>query len=271
MARPYGGDGSVGTEASSRYRPGMGTDFAAVARLLGHPARSAMVDALMGGEALTAGELARAAGVGAPTASEHLGRLVDGGLVTVVAHGRYRYHRIATPEVAGALEALAAICPPTPVRSLRASSRRDRLRHARTCYDHLAGVVGVAVTDALRARRWTRPADEGDRGVVGGLDLTPAGEAGLVEVGVDVAGARAGRRAFARPCLDWTERRPHLAGALGAAIATAALDGGWVRRVDGRAVAVTDAGREVLVGVFGVPADVVAGAVVTHRPRAARA
>jgi DNA-binding transcriptional ArsR family regulator len=267
MVRPYGDDGSAGTEASSRYGPGMGTDFAAVASLLGHPARSAMVDALMGGEALTAGELARAAGVGAPTASEHLGRLVDGGLVTVVAQGRHRYHRIATPEVAGALEALAAICPPTPVRSLRASSRRDRLRHARTCYDHLAGVVGVALADALRARRWTRVADGGD----GGVDLTPAGEAGLVAAGVDVAGARAARRAFARPCLDWTERRPHLAGALGAAIATAALDAGWIRRVDGRAVAVTDAGRDVLVSVFGVPADVVASAVVTHRPRAARA
>ncbi len=247
----------------------MGTDYAAVAALLGHPARSAMVDALMHGEALSAGELARAAGVGAPAASEHLGKLVDGGLVTVVAQGRHRYHRIAAPDVAGALEAFAAICPPTPVRSLRAAARRDAMRYARTCYDHLAGTVGVALTDALLDRGWAQP----DRD---GLDLSPAGVAGLAAAGVDVAGARAGRRAFARLCLDWTERRPHLAGALGAAIATTALDAGWVRRTaGGRAVAVTPEGRKALADVLGVPVAVLQGGdggeVVRHPPRAARA
>jgi DNA-binding transcriptional ArsR family regulator len=223
----------------------MGTDFAAVAGLLGHPARSAMVDALMSGEALTAGEMARAAGVGASTASEHLGRLVDGGLVAVVAQGRHRYHRIGGPEVAGALEALAAICPPTPVRSLRAAARRDALGYARTCYDHLAGTVGVAIADGLHAHGWIVTADDG-------VDLTPDGEAGLAAVGVDVAAARTGRRTFARPCLDWTERRPHLAGALGAAIAARAFEAGWVRRTDGRGVALTDTGRDVLAVRLGV-------------------
>jgi DNA-binding transcriptional ArsR family regulator len=245
----------------------MGTDFAAVAGLLGHPARSAMVDALMSGEALTAGELARAAGVGPSTASEHLGRLVDGGLVTVVAQGRHRYHRIRDAEVAVALEALARICPPTPVRSLRAATRRDALRHARTCYDHLAGTIGVALADALADRSWLVP--RGDD--VGALVLTPDGEAGLTTAGVDVAAARASRRAFARPCLDWTERRPHVAGALGAALATTALDAGWVRRRTGRGLAVTAAGSDALADLFGVPAAVLEYGAVRRPPRAARA
>ncbi|HEY3000300.1 MAG TPA: helix-turn-helix transcriptional regulator [Acidimicrobiales bacterium] len=242
----------------------MGTDFAAVAGLLGHPARSAMVDALMSGEALTAGQLAEAAGVGRSTASGHLARLVAGGLVAVAARGRHRVHRLGGPDVAEALEALARICPPTPVRSLRHAGDRDALGHARTCYDHLAGAVGVALTDALEGRGWIGPA-------AGGYALSPAGEAGLVGAGVDVAGARAARRAFARPCLDWTERRPHLAGALGAAVAARALAAGWVRRRAGRGVAVTPAGRDVLAGVFGVPAAVLDDGTVRHPPRAARA
>jgi DNA-binding transcriptional ArsR family regulator len=228
----------------------MGTDFAAVAGLLGHPARSAMVDALMAGEGLSAGELARAAGVAPSTASQHLGRLVDGGLVTVVADGRQREHRLAGPEVAEALEALARICPPTPVRSLRHAGARDALAHARTCYDHLAGAVGVALADALEDRGWLAPNGEG-------WQVTEAGEAGLAAAGVDVAAARHTRRAFARRCIDWTERRPHIAGALGAAIADRARDQRWVRRRPGsRGVAVTPAGRQALADRFGIPAAV---------------
>jgi DNA-binding transcriptional ArsR family regulator len=245
----------------------MGTDFAAVAGLLGHPARAAMVDALMSGEPVTAGVLARTAGVGRSTASQHLARLVDGGLVAVEVRGRQRHHRLASTEVAEALEALARICPPTRVRSLRHASQRDALGHARTCYDHLAGAVGVGLTDALVARDWLVPTGES-------FDLSPAGEAGLADAGVDVAGARSGRRAFARACLDWTERRPHLAGALGAAIASTALGSGWVRRRAGRTLGVTDAGYEVLHGVFGVPGAVLGCGdqdAVRHLPRAARA
>jgi len=245
----------------------MGTDFAAVAGLLGHPARAAMVDALMSGEPVSAGELARIAGVGPSTASEHLARLVDGGLVAVEVRGRQRHHRLAGAEVAEALEALARICPPTPVRSLSHASQRAALGHARTCYDHLAGVVGVGLADALVARAWIVPRGES-------YETSPEGEAGLADAGVDVAGARAGRRAFARACLDWTERRPHVAGALGAAIAATALGSGWVRRRAGRTLGVTDTGYEVLHGVFGVPEAVLGrgdGDGVTHLPRAARA
>jgi DNA-binding transcriptional ArsR family regulator len=227
-----------------------------------------MVDALMSGEALTAGELARAADVGPSTASEHLGRLVDGGLVAVAAQGRHRYHRICDAEVAVALEALARICPPTPVRSLRAATGRDALRHARTCYGHLAGTVGVALADALADRGWLLPRGDDD---AGDLVLTPNGEVGLMGAGVDVAAARAARRAFARSCLDWTERRPHVAGALGAALAATALDAGWVRRGAGRGLAVTPAGRDALSGLFGVPPAVLDDGTVRHPPRAARA
>jgi DNA-binding transcriptional ArsR family regulator len=245
----------------------MGTDFAVVAGLLGHPARAAMVDALMSGEPVTAGELARTAGVGPSTASQHLARLVDGGLVAVDVRGRQRHHRLAGPEVAEALEALARICPPTPVRSLRHASQRAALGHARTCYDHLAGEVGVGLADALVARAWIVPAGES-------YELSPAGEARLLAAGVDVALARAGRRAFARACLDWTERRPHVAGALGAAIAATALRSGWVRRRAGRTLGVTEAGHEVLHGVFGVPEAVLGSngeGRLRHLPHAARA
>lgn len=224
----------------------MGTDYAAVAGLLGHSARAAMVDALMSGETMTAGRLARAAGVAPSTASEHLARLVEGGLVAVDARGRHRHHRIARPEVAEALEALARICPPTPVRSLRQSGQRAALGHARTCYDHLAGIVGVALTEALVHRRWIEPGGDG-------FAVTAAGERGLAGAGVDVAAARGARRAFARPCLDWTERRPHLAGALGAAVAARALAAGWVRRREGRGLALTPTGHTVLADHFGVP------------------
>jgi DNA-binding transcriptional ArsR family regulator len=223
----------------------MGTDFSVIAGLLGHPARSAMIDALMDGRALSAGELARLAGVRASTASEHLGRLADGGLVTVTPQGRHRYYRISTADVAAALEAFARICPPTPVRSLRTSAQAEVLRYARTCYDHLAGMLGVAVMDAMRERRWLAPVD-------GGYRLTRAGELALVAMGVDVVAAAGCRRSFARPCMDWTERRPHLAGALGAALTTTLLDRRWIGRRAGRGVAPTGAGRVALREVFGL-------------------
>jgi DNA-binding transcriptional ArsR family regulator len=222
------------------------TDYAAVARLLGHPARSAMIDALMDGGALPASELARLAGVRVSTASEHLARLADGGLVTVAPEGRYRFFRISSSAVAEALEAFARICPRAPVRSLRTSMEADAIRYARTCYDHLAGTLGVAVFDAMRRKRWLAPAD-------GGYHLSRSGRLALEATGVDVDGATGRRRTFARPCIDWTERRPHLAGALGAALTTTLLDRDWIRRRDGRGVTPTDAGRIALHRVFGLP------------------
>jgi DNA-binding transcriptional ArsR family regulator len=132
-------------------------DVAGVAGLLADPTRVAMLDALHAGRALSAGELARVAGVAAPTASAHLRRLLDGGLVAVETQGRHRYYRLAGPAVVAAVEALSVIARPRPVRSLRQSQRAQALRFARTCYDHLAGVVGVAVADALLRADALRP------------------------------------------------------------------------------------------------------------------
>ena len=211
------------------------TDLAAVGALIGEPSRARMLDALMGGRALTAGELARVAGVGASTASEHLARLRDGGLVEVVVSGRRRYHRIAGPSVGAALEALSQIAPPQPVRSLRQAGHAQALGFARTCYDHLAGVCGVALHDALLARGWLTRA----------YDVTAPGRDGLAGWGGAGAPDRPHRRRGDPPCLDWTERRTHLAGGLAAAIADGLLERGWfVRRTTGsRALRLTDLGR----------------------------
>ena len=215
-------------------------DLAAVGALLGNPSRAAMLDALMTGRALTATELARAADVSPATASEHLAKLREGGLVEVVAQGRHRYHRIASADVGAALESLSHIAPAKAVGTLRQSSRARSLAEARTCYDHVAGRCGVALHDGLLARGWLVPEP-------GGYDLSESGVAGLLGWGVDLTTARTSRRAFARPCLDWTERREHLAGALAAAIAGALIDGPepwFVRRADDhRGLRPTDRGR----------------------------
>ncbi len=209
------------------------------ARLIGDPARAAMLDALMSGEALASGELARAAGVGYATASEHLSRLRAGGLVEVVAAGRHRYYRLASPAVAHALEALSLLgTGRRAVTSLRAAREDEAMRLARACYDHLAGRLGVAVHDALL--RTGALAAGGD-----GYLLTEPGERLMTGLGVATERARSARRQFARPCLDYTQRRPHLAGALGAALCSRLVELGWLaRRVPGqRAMRITDAGR----------------------------
>lgn len=215
-------------------------DLAAVGALLGNPSRAAMLDALLTGRALTATELARSAGVSPATASEHLARLRHGGFIEVVAQGRHRYHRLASPEVAAALESLARIAPAKAVTTLRQSSRARSLAEARTCYDHLAGRCGVVLHDALLGRGWLVPEP-------GGYGVSRPGVEALRRWGVDVSVARTSRRVFARGCLDWTERREHLAGALAAAIAGALLDGPepwFARRADDhRGLRVTDLGR----------------------------
>ncbi len=224
-------------------------EIALVAGLVGDPARSAMMDTLMGGREHAAGELARRAGVTPSTASGHLSRLLAGRLVLCDVHGRERRYRLASAEIAAALEALARIAPAAEVRSLRAANRRAQLRAARTCYDHLAGWVGVSVTDALVARGALVPQD-------GGYKLSATGDKLLRRLGVDLAGARARRRSFALACLDWSERRPHLAGALGAALADTAVANGWLlRRQNDRALTVTSAGRSALRREFGIDLD----------------
>src|SRR4051794_11750987 len=230
-------------------------DLAAVGALLGNPSRAAMLDALMTGRALTATELARAADVSPPTASEHLAKLREGGLVEVVSQGRHRYHRLASADVGTALESLSHIAPAKAVATLRQSSRARSLAEARTCYDHLAGRCGVALHDGLLDGGWLVPRPAG-------YGVSEPGVEGLLGWGVDVTTARASRRQFARPCLDWTERREHLAGALAAAIATALIEGPepWFvpRADDHRGLRPTELGRARLADLGWQPVPITA-------------
>jgi DNA-binding transcriptional ArsR family regulator len=216
-------------------------DLSVIARLVGDPSRATMLTALLDGRALTAGELAKAAAIGAPAASAHLAKLLDGGLVTMAAQGRHRYYRLSGTDVATALEALAAISPPKPVNTLRGSAAARALRPARYCYDHIAGELGVRIYDHLVAIDGLTVAAEG-------LTLTAPGEAWFVACGVDVEHARSARRALVRQCIDWTERRPHLAGALAAELASTLLRQQWIARraVGERGVTVTERGRAEL-------------------------
>jgi DNA-binding transcriptional ArsR family regulator len=221
--------------------------LAEVASLLGDPTRAGMLLALWDGRALPAGALARLAQVSASTASEHLSQLVSGGLLSVEPHGRERRYRLAGPAVAQALESLAHVLPPAPAHAPSAAT--PALRHARLCYDHLAGRLGVAVSDALIARRVL--AWRGDA-----LGITPPGRRWLGRFDIEIGALAGTRRPLVRPCLDWTERREHLGGALGAAIASQLLERDWVRRGrDTRALRITTAGRQGLRRVLGIPAE----------------
>jgi DNA-binding transcriptional ArsR family regulator len=219
-------------------------NIAFVAGLLADPTRAAMCQALVGGEARPAGELATRAGVSAQTASNHLARLMAGRILRVEQQGRWRYYRLANADVAHAVEALAVVAPPLangfPGNGLSPEARR--LRDARTCYSHLAGRLGVALADALVAARWIEEDGRHYR-------VTPDGLRALRALGIDPRPRTA--EPPAQRCLDWTERRPHLAGPVGRALTSLALDRGWVRRVRGtRAVVVTAAGRVQLKKAF---------------------
>jgi DNA-binding transcriptional ArsR family regulator len=220
-------------------------DLSAVANLMtAH--RATMLLALLGGRPLTAGELAARAGISASLASSHLSKLLDGGLVTVSLQGRERHYRLAGPHVAEVMEAMLTLAPDRAATTMRESTRGKALRGARTCYDHLAGALGVALTDSLERQGLIEPGGNA-------YALTGPGERRLASLGIDAVALREERRAFARPCLDWTERRPHLAGALGAAIASHALDRTWLRQVPGtRALRVTDDGRRGFLDEFGL-------------------
>ncbi|MHB1510893.1 MAG: ArsR/SmtB family transcription factor [Acidimicrobiales bacterium] len=236
-------------------------DIAPVAALMGGPARAAVLMALLDGRALAASTLAAEAGVAASTLSAHLARLVEGGLVSVEASGRHRYFRITRPEVADAVEALASLAPCRPVRSLREGTHAEAIRRARTCYDHLAGRLGVALLDALVANRVLRTETDPDGRpdpVLGAgrsrrYVLTRNGRVQLAELGVEVE--ETGRRLLSRYCLDWSEQRPHLAGALGANLLGRFVELGWVVRGERRVVRVTDAGRVGFARELGVEPD----------------
>jgi DNA-binding transcriptional ArsR family regulator len=217
---------------------------ASVAALIGDPARAAMLCALMDGGELTASDLARRGAVAPNAASAHLAKLVAGGLLAVRASGRQRLFRLASAPVGHAIEALTAIAPPARIVALSQSRISEELREARTCYDHLAGRLGVGVTESL-ARRGILIVEADD------YALSRKGAAVLADLGVDLDGARASRRRFAHQCLDWSERRPHVAGALGAAICDAFLARRLVERRKGnRSLRVTPAGMEWMISWF---------------------
>ncbi|MEU9854273.1 helix-turn-helix domain-containing protein [Streptomyces sp. NPDC047974] len=224
------------------------SELAAFAALFAEESRAAMVLALLDGRAWTAGELARHARVAPSTATEHLGKLVAGGVLTEERQGRHRYVRLAGPGMAQLVEELAGHAghgaDPAP-RSLAAASAGRAMARGRTCYDHLAGRLGIAVTDALTARGLLRQDT--------GFALTDQGLEWFAGLGVPLVPK--GRRPLARACLDWTERRPHLAGLAGAALCAHALDSGWCVRIgSGRAVKVTPAGERALRRELGIEA-----------------
>lgn len=222
-------------------------DIATVAALLADPARARILMALGDGRVLPARALSDEAGIAPSTASAHLGKLLDGGLLRVEAQGRHRYYRLAGAEVGELLEALARVSPAAPVRSLKQATKAQAVRHARTCYDHLAGVLGVDLMQAML-----------DHGLLANGDhyrLTERGARDLEAFGIDLGALRSHRRPLIRYCVDWSERRHHLAGALGAALAERMLELRWIRRArNSRAVHISDDGYRGLRETFGLAA-----------------
>ncbi|MFC9847138.1 ArsR/SmtB family transcription factor [Streptomyces sp. NPDC060223] len=235
-------------DGMTRAKDPVGPGLAALAGLIADETRAGFLLALLDGRAWTAGELARQAGVAASTASEHLGKLVAGGLLTEERQGRHRYVRLADAGVAQLVEDLAAQVSPTAAhrpRTLRQSGAGSAMARARTCYDHLAGRLGIALTDALTSRGLIRQDT--------GFALTDAGLRWFDTAGIGLD--RTGRRPLARACLDWTERRPHLAGTAGAALCRHALDARWCVRIGSeRAVKVTAEGERAFADLLGVEA-----------------
>lgn len=226
-----------------------GSQIAEIAALLGDPARANMLLALMGGRALTAGELARHAGVSAPTTSGHLAKLAAARLVAPAKQGRHRYYRLASPEIAEVVHALMVAAGAGPARHRPVGPRDAALRLARTCYDHLAGRLALALADGLHAQGLVVRSD-------GGAVLTQAGRSFLADFGLDLDAGGASRRPLCRTCLDWSERRPHLAGRLGAALLDRLMERGWLASMpDTRALRVTRAGEAGLAAHFNLPPD----------------
>ena len=210
---------------------------------IGDPVRARMLCCLMDGHARTATELAAVGGISASTASTHLAKLKNLGLMDAFAQGKHRYFRLTAPDVSRALEALLVVAG-TP-RPTFTPSPPNRLRAARTCYDHMAGGLAVVLHDPMLSQQWLEKSADG-------YTLSDAGETTLQRWGLDTAGARQTRRRFACPCMDWSERRPHLAGALGAALLKLAMQRSWVQQdLDARALQLSAGGRAAFSG-FGV-------------------
>ncbi|MET3523327.1 ArsR/SmtB family transcription factor [Mesorhizobium abyssinicae] len=219
-----------------------GPDIARIASLVGDPARANMLTALMGGTALTASELALEAGVSLPTASSHLSKLMEGGLLSLASQGRHRYYGLAGPQVAGMIEAIIGVAEAVGPKRVRPGPRDAAMRVARVCYDHLAGEQAVAMLDRLIDREVLLRDDSEIR-------LGPAAASHFSALGIDVE-AKA-RRPVCRACLDWSVRRSHLAGTLGAAILEKIIAEKWARREKGsRAVVFSPTGRQAFERVF---------------------
>jgi DNA-binding transcriptional ArsR family regulator len=225
-----------------------GALIAEIAALVGEPARATMLSALLDGRALTASELAYAARVTAQTASAHLAKLTEAGLLSVVRTGRHRYFRLASPKVVEMLDGIVAVALENRPRHRPLSRQARELSEARICYDHLAGHLSVQLTDFLTTHEYIVLGDEA-------AEITPAGARFFTEFGIDLPAPNSTRRNFCRWCLDWTERRPHLAGAVGAALTKRCFDLGWTERMkDSRAVIVTASGRRGFQEMFGIGA-----------------
>ncbi|WP_394789293.1 ArsR/SmtB family transcription factor [Rhodoferax sp.] len=225
--------------------PTADTQLSRVAAAIAEPARARMLCCLMDGHARTSTELSVVAEVSPSTASTHLGKLKDLHLVALVSQGKHRYYRLASGDVATALEALLVLAG-TP-RSVFVPATPGKLRHARTCYDHIAGALGVALGDRILAHGWLQP----DAADPSAYALSANGEQMFQSLGIDVAGTRQLRRRFACACLDWSERRPHIGGALGAALLQLSLRRGWVLQdLDSRALSTTALGQRELQATF---------------------
>src|ERR1700704_4333005 len=222
--------------------------IAEIAALGGEPARATMLSALLDGRALTASELAFAARVTPQTASTHLAKLTETGLLSVIREGRHRYFRLASPKVVEMLHGIGAVALENRPRYRPLSRQARKLGEARICYDHLAGRLSVDLADFFTAHEYIVLSDEA-------AEITPAGARFLSEFGIDLSRLSSTRRHFCRLCLDWTERRPHIAGAVGAALTKRCFDLGWTERMThSRAVVVTASGRRGFLETFGIGA-----------------
>ena len=220
-----------------------GPNIAALASLIGDPARANILAALMGGKALTAGECAAEAGISAPAASGHLAKLLDAGLLVVLVQGRHRYFNLAGPDVAEAIETLMGLAARVGLKRTRPGPREAAMRKARFCYDHLAGDVATTLFAHMVDHRLLVARPEG-------LGLSPAGRLRLLSEGIDIAALEGKPRQLCRVCLDWSERRLHLAGSLGAAIARLAIERRWCRREEAsRAVHFSPGGEQALLAM----------------------
>jgi len=223
------------------------TDVSSIAAAIGEPARARMLYCLSDGRARTSTELAVVADISPSTASAHLQRLLAQRLVKVFAQGKHRYYSLEGADVAAALEALSVLAGGS--RDAFVPSTPNRLRAARTCYDHIAGALGVSLHDRLRAMGWLSDAPAAENS----YEIAPKGAKALATLGVDIEAARKLRRRFAYACVDWSERRPHLGGAIGAALLGVALKRRWVTQdLDSRALTITKAGRREMLARFGV-------------------